>query len=133
MSSFIRIAIVDDQPGNRIIIRKKLESNTSFKVVLLAENGRDFLDKMKLLPSDQIPDVVLMDLEMPEMDGYTTIRKIRESNSELPVIAFTAALLENMDSFIADNGFNDYILKPYRPSDLKMKMAKYAPHRKVDY
>ena len=64
-------------------------------------------------------DLVMMDLEMPEMDGYTTIRKIRESNSELPVIAFTAALLENMDSFIADNGFNDYILKPYRPSDLK--------------
>lgn len=73
MSSFIRIAIVDDQPGNRIIIRKKLESNTSFKVVLLAENGRDFLDKMKLLPSDQIPDVVLMDLEMPEMDGVDAV------------------------------------------------------------
>ena len=123
----IRVLIVEDNEINANILKNflhKWEVN-----VKEATHGIQALELLKY----HTFDLVMMDLEMPEMDGYTTIRKIRETNSELPVIAFTAALLENMDSFIADNGFNDYILKPYRPSDLKMKMAKYAPHRKVDY
>ncbi len=69
----IKIAIVDDKPGNRIIIRDKLLSNPSFETSLTAENGKDFLEKMKLLPMEKIPDVVLMDLEMPEMDGVDAV------------------------------------------------------------
>ena len=69
----IKIAIVDDKPGNRIIIRDKLLSNPSFETSLTAENGKDFLEKMKLLPLEKIPDVVLMDLEMPEMDGVDAV------------------------------------------------------------
>lgn len=69
----IKIAIVDDKPGNRIIIRDKLLSHPSFETSLTAENGKDFLEKMKLLPMEKIPDVVLMDLEMPEMDGVDAV------------------------------------------------------------
>jgi DNA-binding NarL/FixJ family response regulator len=69
----IKIAIVDDKPGNRIIIRDKLLSNPAFETSLTAENGKDFLEKMKLLPLEKIPDVVLMDLEMPEMDGVDAV------------------------------------------------------------
>jgi CheY-like chemotaxis protein len=74
-----------------------------------------------------------MDLEMPEMNGYTAVKIIRETNTEVPIIAFTATLIENMESLITDNGFNDYVLKPFRPADLKKKIEKFAPYRSVDY
>ena len=74
-----------------------------------------------------------MDLEMPEMNGYTTVRIIRETNTEVPIIAFTATLLENMESLVVDNGFNDYILKPFSPSVLKKKIEKFVTYRKIEY
>lgn len=73
MHATIKTAIVDDQPGNRAIIRNKLQGNAAFDVVLTAENGKDFLEKMKQLPLEKLPDVVLMDLEMPEMGGVDAV------------------------------------------------------------
>ncbi len=69
----VRIAIVDDKASNRTIIRDKLLRNQGFEITLVAENGKDFLEKMKPLPLEKIPDVVLMDLEMPEMDGVDAV------------------------------------------------------------
>lgn len=69
----VKIAIVDDQTGNRNIIRGKLLQHRNFEVCLTAENGRDFLDKMKTLQPDKQPAVVLMDLEMPVMDGVDAV------------------------------------------------------------
>lgn len=68
----IQIAIVDDNPSNRHIVKNKL-LHTDFKVVLTAENGKDFLQKMKEMPVNKLPSVVLMDLEMPEMDGVDAV------------------------------------------------------------
>lgn len=69
----ISTAIVDDKAGNRNILKDKLLRHPRFNVVFTAENGKDFLEKMKSLPLDKIPDVVLMDLEMPEMDGVDAV------------------------------------------------------------
>ncbi len=69
----VNIAIVDDKASNRSIIKDKLLRHTIFEVSLTAENGKDFLDKMKVLPLDKLPSVVLMDLEMPEMDGVDAV------------------------------------------------------------
>ncbi len=68
----IQIAIVDDNASNRHILKDKL-LHTPVKIVLAAENGKDFLEKMKELPIDKLPSVVLMDLEMPEMDGVDAV------------------------------------------------------------
>ena len=65
----INIAIIDDKLGNRNIIRDKLRRNAHFKITLTAEDGKDFLTKMKDLDPDEIPHVALMDLEMPNMNG----------------------------------------------------------------
>lgn len=73
MAGRIKIAIVDDQPGNRIIIRNKLQANLQFELMLMAGNGLDFLEQMKQLEADQLPDLVLMDLEMPEMGGVDAV------------------------------------------------------------
>jgi DNA-binding NarL/FixJ family response regulator len=69
----INIAIVDDKASNRNILKNKLLHHGSFEVTLTAEDGNDFLEKMALLDAEKIPAVVLMDLEMPNMDGVDAI------------------------------------------------------------
>jgi DNA-binding NarL/FixJ family response regulator len=69
----INIAIVDDNASNRSILKNKLSQHTQFEVTLIAGDGKDFLDKMQELPVDKMPAVVLMDLEMPGMDGVDAI------------------------------------------------------------
>lgn len=69
----IRIAIVDDKPYNRNVISDKLSRNKSFELILEATNGADFLKQMQELSTEALPHIVLMDLEMPELDGVTAI------------------------------------------------------------
>jgi DNA-binding NarL/FixJ family response regulator len=69
----VRVAIVEDKASNRSIIKDKLLRSNAFEIALIAENGKDFLEKMKPLPLEKTPDVVLMDLEMPEMDGVDAV------------------------------------------------------------
>ena len=69
----LSVAIVDDNAGNRNILKSKLNSDGHFEIVLVAEDGKDFLEQMKSLPVQHLPQVVLMDLEMPVMDGVEAI------------------------------------------------------------
>ena len=69
----IKLAIVDDKASNRNILKDKLLRYQQFEIILTAENGKDFLEKMRSLPEENIPSVVLMDLEMPEMDGVDAV------------------------------------------------------------
>lgn len=69
----IKIAIIDDKASNRNILKDKLQRHGHFEIVLVAEDGIDFIDKMKALAPEKIPDVALMDLEMPNMDGVDAI------------------------------------------------------------
>lgn len=69
----IKIAIIDDKASNRNILKDKLLRHGHFEVTLVAEDGKDFLQKMKSLTTDKLPDVALMDLEMPNMDGVDAI------------------------------------------------------------
>jgi DNA-binding NarL/FixJ family response regulator len=69
----IRVAIVDDKINNRRVITDKLSRNNFFTLAFQAVNGEDFLIQMKQLPEDDHPHIVLMDLEMPEIDGVSAI------------------------------------------------------------
>jgi DNA-binding NarL/FixJ family response regulator len=69
----VNIAIVDDNAGNRNILKNKLLRHGQFEITLIATDGKDFLDKMKQTEIDELPAVVLMDLEMPTMDGVDAI------------------------------------------------------------
>ena len=69
----IKIAIIDDKQSNRNILKDKLLRHGHFDIVLIAEDGKDFMHKMKQLPADNLPDVALMDLEMLNMDGVDAI------------------------------------------------------------
>ena len=69
----IRVAIVDDKMNNRKVIADKLSLNNFFTTSFQSVNGKDFLFQMHTLPEDDRPHIVLMDLEMPELDGVTAI------------------------------------------------------------
>ena len=69
----LRVAIIDDKASNRNILKDKLLRHGGFAVCLTACDGKEFIEKMKLLPEDNLPGVALMDLEMPGMDGVDAI------------------------------------------------------------
>jgi DNA-binding NarL/FixJ family response regulator len=69
----IRVAIVDDKMNNRKVIADKLSLNNFFTISFQSVNGKDFLLQMQELPEDDRPHIVLMDLEMPEIDGVSAI------------------------------------------------------------
>lgn len=69
----LKIGIVDDKTSNRILLEDKLNRYGNFIIKLKAINGKDFLDKMQSAVDEDLPEVVLMDLEMPDMDGVSAI------------------------------------------------------------
>jgi HAMP domain-containing protein/signal transduction histidine kinase/CheY-like chemotaxis protein len=104
-----RVLIVDDDVRNVFALASALEAHGM--EVRFAENGREGLQSLQ---ADPIVDLVLMDVMMPEMDGYQTMRAIREvpELAELPVIALTAKAMQgDRDKSIAA-GASDYITKP---------------------
>ena len=116
----LNVLIAEDNSINMLIARKFL-NKWSIKPTE-ALNGREAIAKFDKLKHD----VLLIDLEMPEMDGYETIAEIRKTNKDIPVIAFTAAVYENIHSDLLSHGFTDYIQKPFRPEDLHRKIAQYV-------
>ena len=102
-----KILIVDDNRINRIVTQRILEKR-DFECYL-AESGEEALDIIKI----QQLDIVLMDVNMPGMNGMETTLKIREFDAHLPVIALTAVEVEEMREEILRAGMNDIIHKPY--------------------
>ncbi len=70
----IPVGIVDDKSQNRLLFTERLNSSDEITVVLTASDGKDFLDQMKALSFAEHPAVILMDIEMPEMDGITAVQ-----------------------------------------------------------
>lgn len=118
----VRILLVEDYPVNVKVALKFL--HRWGVLVDVAENGQIGLDKFR----KGAYDLILMDLQMPVMDGYTSTEQIRETDAKIPVIALTAsATYSNRDRAI-NAGINDYVTKPFNPNDLFQKIAKYC-HR----
>ncbi len=116
----LKVLIAEDNKINMMVARKFL--NKWNITTAEAVNGVEALDKFY----NNDYDILLIDLEMPEMDGYETIKRIREKNKTIPAIAFTAAVYENMHTDLIAHGFSDYIQKPFRPEDLHRKLALFA-------
>ncbi|TWI71723.1 CheY-like chemotaxis protein [Desulfobotulus alkaliphilus] len=120
-----QILLVEDHAINREVAKNILRS-MGFGV-MAAENGKEALD---WLEKEGLPDLVLMDGEMPEMDGFEATIKIRKRyGKSLPVIALTAhALKGDRERFLAA-GMDDYLTKPLRKQALGETLAKYLYSR----
>ena len=116
----VRVLIAEDNPINMKIASRFLD-----KWGIVYEKAVNGLEAVSLFEKHQF-DLVLMDLEMPEMDGYGALKAIRGLNSTIPAIAFTAAVFDNMKESLINQGFNDFIQKPFRPLDLQAKLVAYS-------
>src|SRR5579884_1237788 len=105
------ILIVDDEPRIRDLVRLNLEMER-YRVIE-ASNGRQALDELR----EHLPDLIVLDVMMPEMDGFETLRAIREV-STVPVIMLTVRQSEQERIHGLDLGADDYISKPFSPREL---------------
>jgi len=107
----IRVGIVDDKKNNRIILADKLRRHDLFHIVLEAANGEQFLEKIEVQKFDERPEIVLMDLEMPVMDGIVTIAT---GSSLYPAIKYVVLTIFDDDDRIFNAikaGACGYVLK----------------------
>jgi two-component system, sensor histidine kinase len=113
-----KILIVEDNRINQIVTQKILEKN---KVkCYIAENGKEALYSIK----ENNFDLILMDLNMPIMDGFVATKAIREFNTTVPILALTAVEIEEVRNKIYSAGMNDIIVKPYDVTKFIQTIAK---------
>lgn len=118
------ILIVEDDLSSRLYLNKILEK-TGVKL-LNAGDGQEAIDNV--LGNPDI-DIILMDIQLPEIDGYTATRKIRELRENIIIIAQTAYGLLGDKEKIIDSGFDDYIIKPIMAQNLIEKMVASLERR----
>jgi CheY-like chemotaxis protein len=108
-----KILIADDEPTVRLTVTRMLDKDY---IVLEATNGEEALDIAK----EQRPDLILMDLMMPKMDGYTACSKIKaaQATKRIPVIILTAVGHELNKKFALEMGAEGYITKPFTAQEL---------------
>ena len=106
----VRVLIVDDSAVMRKIIASALQKDPAIEVVGFAANGLQAIDAIKTYS----PDVMTLDIEMPEMDGLTALREIRKTNKYLPIIMFSSLTHKGAQAAVMalTAGASDYVGKP---------------------
>ncbi|MFC5068507.1 response regulator [Flaviflagellibacter deserti] len=126
MSDGVPILIVDDEPPIRRLLRTSLGPN-GFHVIE-AENGEIALK----LAVHEKPDVMLLDLGLPDMDGGEVIRRLRASGSKLPIIVLSSRGDEKGKVEALDLGADDYVTKPFGMAELIARIRAALRHRVQD-
>ncbi len=118
----VRVLVVEDNDINQLCARELLEQAGA--VVLIAENG---LEAVELLEKENV-DCVLMDVQMPVMDGYSATRQLRRSGrfTSLPIIAMTANAMSGDRERALESGMNDYVSKPVEPDEMRQVVFRWT-------
>ena len=117
-----KIIIVDDDPGVRFTVKHGIENLDKDYEILALDNGRECLE---LLESGERPDLILLDIMMPQMSGWEIYKKIRENipGEKIPIVflsARTDRIAKDAGGFLAE----DYIEKPFKVPELKERIDK---------
>jgi DNA-binding response OmpR family regulator len=112
-----KILVVDDDPDLLLLLRVTLASE-DFEC-LLARNGEDAVQELQL----EHPDLILLDIMMPVMDGWEVLERITECGSTTPVIVVSAKAGEADVARALELGAADYVKKPFDPDDLLQSIA----------
>ena len=125
----IKVLTVDDEPDVRRLIEVKLKK-AGFEVITAAD-GEEGIEKAKA----ENPDLILMDVMMPKMDGYTAVQKIKTEMDPAPLVMMLTAKGSEDDVMQGlVGGADDYIIKPFAPRELiaRVKVALIKAGRKAD-
>ena len=115
-----RILLVEDHVINQIATRKVLTSWSDLLTVDIAADGEEAVEKFQ----NHSYDLVLMDLQMPKMDGLEATLKIR-AQSKVPIVALTANSSRQEEEKCLGIGMNAYLVKPFKPEELYSKISKF--------
>jgi len=115
-----KILVVDDNKINVLVTKKTLEKQGVN--VLVAYNGRDGIE----LAQNQKPDIILMDINMPELNGFETTEIIRTFDQDTPIIALTAVEEEKVIAKGKKEIFTNFIIKPYKEADFISLLKSYT-------
>ena len=117
-----RILVVEDQEDNRRILRDLLAS-AGYEMIE-AENGEEAIRRAAL-----IPDLILMDIQLPELDGYEATRRIKANPQlrHIPIIVVTSYALSGDEEKARAAGCDAYVAKPYSPRQLLAKIREFLP------
>lgn len=115
-----KILIVEDDLSSRLYLNKILEKT---EAVLL--NAGDGKEAFELVEKDPDIELILMDIQLPVMDGYTSARKIREIRKGVRLIAQTAYSFSGDMEDMASSGFDDFLIKPIYSGQLIEKLSSY--------
>jgi two-component system cell cycle response regulator DivK len=118
-----RILVVEDQEDNRRILRDLLTS-AGYEIIQ-AENGEEAL----AAAARERPDLILMDIQLPVLDGYEATRRIKADPAlrAIPVIAVTSYALSGDENKARAAGCDAYVTKPFSPRALLAKIREYVP------
>ena len=125
----VNILLVEDNELNQLLAVKVFEKWN--KTIDIANNGAEAIEKI----SNNLYDIILMDIQMPEMDGIELTRHIRSSmgeKSNIPIIALTAHATKGEERRCFENGVNDYLSKPYNFEVLLNKLYHNLKNNKVE-
>jgi two-component system, cell cycle response regulator DivK len=123
----ITILVVDDFDDTRLLLRTWLERK-GFRVIE-AENGYEAV----MQAENHAPDLIIMDVEMPELDGLSATRQIRSSISlkNVPVVAVSAYGAQQFRREALAAGCNEYVSTPFEPEDLEKVIRSFLPPQPV--
>jgi len=119
----LRVLVAEDNPANQIIIRRMVQFLDA--EVDMVNTGREAIDRLH----EQSFDLVLMDINMPEMDGITATRQLRAEGNHVPIIALTAAVIEEERRECLQAGMDGFIAKPVRVETLKASIRAVLDHK----
>jgi len=117
-----KVMIVDDDPGVVFTVKTVMEGDDRGYEITSANSGQECL---QLLKNDQIPDLIILDIMMPEMTGWEVYKKLKENDQwkDIPVVFLTARTdrtAKNAGGFLGD----DYIEKPFKLPEFKKRIEK---------
>ena len=120
-SSPLRMMICDDSATMRRLIKFAFQSETKIEIVAEAKNGREAVEQIEAVK----PDILLMDVEMPEMDGIEAVYAIRKKNRCLPIIMFSSLTSRGAEATLdaLSAGANDFATKPTAQNDFNKSVA----------
>ncbi|CAG1006092.1 Alkaline phosphatase synthesis transcriptional regulatory protein PhoP [Methanosarcinales archaeon] len=118
-SSTKKVLVVDDEPDTLELVKLVLESG-GFEAIL-ANNGKEAMAQIAIVR----PDLVLLDIMMPDMDGWDVFRKMKERDPDIPIAILTAKA-QNIDKLLGLHVLkaDDYITKPFGKNELISKVKK---------
>ena len=119
---------VEDNEANRKIVRY-LFTSKGYKVIE-AVDGEEGVR----MAEQERPDIILMDVQLPKMDGYEATRRIKENPAlrDIPIVAVTSFALSGDDEMAMEAGCDDYIAKPFKPRNLLEKVEKLLAAKEVE-